>query len=343
VRQYLSGPRQADLPVFQQPWWLEIAKGDTDYREVKVQRDGEIVGSLGFVVVTNKFGNKLGFPPIWSHLGGPVVSQAPGIEERAEVFRQLIAQLPGNISFKFVCGSDSEDADFIRQAFQAARFKCSAETTYLQHPYDKGILERLCGESKRQVVSARRQLEVLDIGADEFIAFYGANLTAAGKQSYASLQSARSLIARGRKGDAPQMRVIAAKQKRRGAALDAAIAYAWDNKRYYLWMTTHRSSSREDGQEKPHLHAGKLLVLEGTEDARRRGLIFDVDGAATEGNQTLYRDRLKFPHAESRDVFIRDTRLHKIYKQLRLRLGAVWPGVLPVARPDKSHVRIRAC
>ena len=68
----------ADLTVFEQPWWIEIAKGDSDYRELHVSRNGVTVGSLAFILVTNKLGNKLGFPPIWCHLGGPVVSQDLG-------------------------------------------------------------------------------------------------------------------------------------------------------------------------------------------------------------------------------------------------------------------------
>ncbi len=85
--------------VFQQPWWMGIAKGDSDFCELQVRRNNVTVGSLAFILVTNKFGNKLGFPPVWSHLGGPVVSQDLGREERADVIRELIAQLPRNIIF----------------------------------------------------------------------------------------------------------------------------------------------------------------------------------------------------------------------------------------------------
>lgn len=314
------GISQADLPVFQQAWWIEIAKGDADFRELQVHRDGVLVGNLVYILVTNKLGNKLGFPPVWSHLGGPVVSQTLTREERAEVIRELVAQLPSNTSFKFVCSPSSSDADLIKQEFERAEFDCSTEATYLQYPNDKGILERLSGEAKRQIISAPKKLQVVDISADEFIAFYKVNLTAAGKQSYASLQSARDLIARGQEDNRQQVRVIAARQKIAGAPLDAAIAYAWDKQRYYLWMVTHRSSSDRDSEHKPHHHAGKLLILHGTEDARRRGLIFDADGATTEGNQTLYRNRLKFPHTEYRDVFSRDTKLYKLYKRLQPKL-----------------------
>jgi hypothetical protein len=308
----------SDLTVFQQPWWIEIAKGDSDYRELHVSRNGVTVGRLAFILVTNKLGNKLGFPPIWSHLGGPVVSQDLGREERADVIRELIAQLPGNTSFRFVCSSAASDADLTKLEFTKAGFEWSTEITYLQYPSDEGILERLSGESKRQVASAPKKLQVLDIGAEEFVAFYEANLRESGKKPYASLQSVRDLLLRGQRSDAPQTRIIAAKQRGKSAPLDAAIAYAWDNKRFYLWLVTHRPAS-DKSHDKPHPHAVKLLILVGTEVAGKMGLIFDADGASTEGNQILYRDRLKFPHAELRNVFIRDTKMYGLYKRFQTK------------------------
>lgn len=315
----------ADLMVFQQPWWIKIAKGDSDFCELQVRRNNVTVGKLAFILVTNKFGNKLGFPPVWSHLGGPVVSQNLDREERVNVIRELIAQLPRNISLRFVCSPATTDADLTKQEFARAGFECSTEITYLQYPSDAGILERLSGESRRQIASAPKKLQVLDIGADEFVSFYELNLAAAGKKSYASLKSARDLITRGQKGDTPQIRVIAAKQKREGAPLDAAIAYAWDNKRFYLWLMTHRFSS-DNSLDKPHPHAIKLLILAGTEAARKMGLIFDADGATTAGSRTLYRDRLKFPHTEFRDVFTRDTKMYGLYKRFQLKFRGLNGG-----------------
>jgi hypothetical protein len=308
----------ADLMVFQEPWWIGIAKGGSDFCELQVRRNNVTVGSLAFILVRNKFGNKLGFPPVWSHLGGPVVSQDLDREKRADAIRELVAQLPRNISLRFVCSPATSDADLTKQEFTRAGFEYSTEITYLQYPGDSGILERLSGKSRRQIISASKRLQIIDIGADEFVSFYEANLAAAGKKSYASLESARNLIKRGQKGDAPQIRVIAAKQKREGAPLDAAIAYAWDNKRFYLWLMTHRRLS-DNSPDKPHPNAIKLLIIAGTEAARKTGLIFDVDGATTTGSQTLYRDILKFPHAEFRSVFTRDTKMYGLYKRFQMK------------------------
>jgi hypothetical protein len=307
---------QPDLAVFQQPWWLEIAKRGEDYREVQVRQDGAVVGSLGFVVATNHIGNKLGFAPIWAHLGGPVLNPALSRIEKADVLRRLMAQLPRNISFKFVCNPNGGDADLMRQAFQRGGFEHRAETTYVQRAEDPNILSRLSKKHRGHLKRADRDLDVLQIDADAFIEFYGANLKAAGKESYASLTNARDLIAKGQECSAPQVRVFAARQKAGGSSFDAAIACAWDDKRYYLWMLTRRRLVDSDGR-KPHGDAVKLLIFRATQHARDLDLTFDVDGATTEGAKNLYDDILKFPLVESRDVFIRDTKLYRLYKQFQ--------------------------
>jgi hypothetical protein len=305
------------LPVFQQPWWFEIAARDEDRREFTVRHEGVVVGRLPFVVVTDRIGNRLGFPPIWSRLGGPTVSQELDRGEKGAVLRRLLAQLPRSISFKFVCSASGGDVDLKREAFLAEGFDHRVETTYVQLPQDPGILSRLNAKHRGHIRRADRDLEVVQIGADPFIEFYQANLKAAGKESYASMKNARDLIAMGQDRETPQVRAYAARRKSAGAPLDAAIACAWDDERYYLWMTTRRRASASDSVAKPHSDAIKFLVLAATEHAQSLNLVFDVDGATTEGARNLYRDILKFPRVESRDVFIRDTRIYSVYKRIR--------------------------
>jgi len=318
-----QGMRHAGLAVFQQPWWLEIARRGEDYRELHVHQDGIVAGSLGFVVATNHVGNRLGFPPIWSHLGGPVVDQALDRSERSGLIRRLVAQLPRNISFKFVCDPNASDADLISHAFREVGFEHRTETTYVQRAQDPDILSRLSSKHKGHLRRADRDLEVVQLDADRFIKFYRSNLEAAGKQSYASLENARDLIAIGQQDDAPRVRVFAARPRSAGSPWDAAIACAWDDQRYYLWMLTRRRllGGLSNG-DKPHGDAVKLLIFKATQHARSLNLAFDVDGATTEGAKNLYDDILKFPLVESRDVFIRDTGFYKLYKHLQPALRA---------------------
>jgi hypothetical protein len=315
------GERWSDLAVFQQPWWLEIATRGEDYRELQVSQGGAVVGTLGFVLVTNHVGNRLGFPPVWAHLGGPILDPDLGRSAKVDVLRRLVAQLPRNISFKFVCNPVGHDADLIRQAFRGVGFEHHAETTYVQHCSDRDIMSRLSAKRRGQLRRADRDLDVLEIDADRFIEFYRSNLKEAGKKSYASLTNAHDLIVKGQEGSAPQVRVLAARRKAENPPLDAAIACAWDDSRYYLWLLTRRLHMDANGR-KPHGDAVKLLIFRATEHARSLNLTFDVDGATTEGAKNLYDDILRFPLVESRDVFIRDTRMYSLYKRLKPRLRA---------------------
>jgi hypothetical protein len=321
LRQPTAGSSPPDLAVFQQPWWLEIAKRGEDYREFVVRKCGKIVGSLGFVVATNQIGNKLGFPPIWAHLGGPVLDQGLNRIERAEALRRLVVQFPRSISFKFVCNPGANDADLVRQAFQRAGFEHHTEMTYVQQSSHPDIMSRLSSRHRGHLRRAIRDLDVLQMDADEFIEFYQSNLKAAGKQSYASLENARDLIAKGLESDTQQVRVLGARPRLEGSTFDAAIACAWDDRRYYLWLLTRRRSVHSNDR-RPHGDAVKLLILRATQHSQELNLTFDVDGATTEGARNLYDDILKFPLVESRDVFIRDTKLFRLYKQLQSKSRA---------------------
>jgi len=311
-----KGINQSCLPVFQQSWWVGIARGVARYREAQVIEDGVIVGSLPYIVERRK--NRLGIPwgvsPHWSHLGGPVVSQALSNQGKANVLRQLIEQLPRKTSFSFICSPHTNDAGLIRQAFINAGFEHSKEITYSQTPESVGIMVRLNSKHRTHIKSAEKNLEVMEIGTAKFINFYEANLKAAGLKSYYPLSVASELIARGREGDPPQVRVIAARKRKEGSPYDAAIACAWDKERYYFWMSTRRRPS--DG-DKPHPDAIKLLIVKATHHAMSLGLTFDADGATTQGHENLYKEILKLQNTESRDVFDRTTKSARLFRKYR--------------------------
>src|SRR5271165_2252170 len=93
---------QSLLPVFQQDWWLGIARGKENYNEARVPKDGVIVGRLPYVIRRTKIGTRWGATPAWSHLGGPILSQSLSEGEKLDVLGRLIAQLPTNVSYGFV-------------------------------------------------------------------------------------------------------------------------------------------------------------------------------------------------------------------------------------------------
>jgi hypothetical protein len=311
----IEGIDQSSLPVYQQSWWVGIARGSARYIEAQVYKDGVLVGSLPYIERKNALGIRWCITPHWSHFGGPVVSQALSDAEKTNVLRQLIAQLPQKTRFIFnlICSSHANDADLIRQAFINAGFEYARQLTFLQSPKDAGVMSRLSIKHRSQIKSADKDLEVMEIDASEFISFYETNLKEAALKSWAPLNIAHDLIVKGREGDSSQVRVIAARKRKEGSPYDAAIACAWDKERYYLWMMTRRRLTGDNSHKKPHKDAMKILIIKATEHAQSLGLTFDVDGITTPGSYKLCKDILKFPNTEFRYIFNRASGLARVF------------------------------
>ena len=141
--------------------------------------------------------------------------------------------------------------------------------------------------------------------------FYRANLNAAGKKSYFCLEVAKDLMTIGISSDRPRARIIAASRKvpersSEQPVIDAAICVVWDNERCYYWLSTRRKDSHPD--------AIKLLIVTAMKHARRLGLVFDADGVNTPGTQRLFKTIFRIPIEETRHIFIRTSRLFKLYE-----------------------------
>jgi hypothetical protein len=316
----VKGIDQSMLSVFQQSWWLEIARGTEHYREARVLEDGVLVGSLPYVLRRTKLGIRWGACPDWSHIGGPVVCQSLSEGEKSDILDRLIGQLPENVSFGFTSGPDPSDTHLIRQAFTSAGFTHSTVPTYSQTPSQADVLGRVRRSERRRIESARRNLDVVEIDEDEFVGFYSANLAEAARAAGLPLDIAGALIAKGRVRNPPQIRVVAARGKQAGAPIDAAIACAWDKTRYYYWMSARRRHSTDSPGDKPHAGANKLLIVNAMAHAQSLGLIFDADGCGTPGAQKLYTEKLRIPNEEFRDIFVRETRFARWYRAQQDRL-----------------------
>jgi hypothetical protein len=319
-----------ELPVFQQRWWVEIDCGTAPLNEARVLEGNVVIGSLPYTVRRNKAGFKVGAMSTWTHISGPVLSQDLNEKRKAEVIRQLLTQLPRNISLHFVCRPSSTDAELIGKAFKAAGFEQDTQITYSQPDGAASILSHMNRKHAKHIISAGRRLEVIGIGAGEFIKFYEANLDEASKARYSYFDIAHDLIAEGTKRNPPQVRVIAARKRPERNnedsvvanlgedTLDAAVACAWDNERYYFWMRTHRPAG------KSHPDAIKLLVVEAMEHARSLGLIFDADGVITVGSDWFFGRILKFQNIETRYVYGRRTALARLVKNYPPLEIAAW-------------------
>jgi len=295
---------------------------------------GEVIGSLSYIEHFNKAGILFGGNLPWTTLGGPILAQNLSEDRKRQVLDQLLAQLPKRTSFIFVCSAHATDTDLIEQSFKRAGFALFKRVTYSRSPDDVEVLRLLKRKSRAHIKAADKNLTVIDISAEEFADFYAANLRDAGAASYSPLHVARDLIAEGisRK----QVRAIAAKKRIIGSLdnrpFDAAIACAWDEYRYYYWLSTSRQHSDGNAEAKANPDAIKVLILRAMSHAQEKGLIFEAD-CVKPGDHHLSGKILKLQKGESRNVFTRYTWLARSF--LRCRLMAT--KVLRLVRlSDKS-------
>jgi len=312
---------QSDLPIFSQDWWITIARGSSDYRELRIVDGDAVLGKLPFIV-SRHLGLFQGQDPHWSHLGGPIVDQRLSRKEQAEVLHQLLARFPRWYSGYFVCNPNISYADLVRNAFKDAGFKHSTETTYVRYPSDAPVATLRKSKHNGHIKRASQKLDCVDISATEFVRFFHGNLTARGKTSYAPIEIIARLTEEAvRRG---QARAIAAKPRDTGATVkhdesplyDAAIVYVWDHSHCYYWMSTYRPHFGTSPYPRPHPDAIKFLAMHAMQHAQEMNLIFDADGVTTPGSEILYRDMFGLRKEERRDVFQRTTALERFVRRV---------------------------
>jgi hypothetical protein len=325
-------------PLYQQRWWVDIARGKSEFRIAQVRKEGKVVGTLSYIHTQCAVSRLIplifsfGGSTHWTSLCQPDLDAALDEPQKREVLQELISKLPPRVSFKFVVGPDAKDRELIKDAFRVAGFEHTTQTTYSERPGDIDVNKRISAKHRYNLKRAKRDLEILGaqprdpaISAAAFMEFYEKNLPA-WEKSYAPLDVARALIEAGQKRG--QARVFVARKKRtfeHGANLswDAAITCVWDASRLYYWMSARRRESLNNTVERPHGDAIKLLVATAISYARSIGRVFDadgvpiVDGSPDKGKNDLYKKILKIPHEENRDVYSRPSRLYRSFIQLR--------------------------
>ena len=241
-------------------------------------------GELPFCIVRDERGIQRGGQPAWMYLRDLV---SPNSDAKGAITRQLLAQLPANVSFHFVFSPELMNTKIIRAAFKSAGFRLLDVDTYVcvRQPPGTDLINTFTGKSiKGTLRRANRALELFEMSAEEFFSFHQRNLENAGKTSYRDLATDCLMLKEGlRRGRA---RILAARRKQSPEQpgpfpIDAAVACLWDETdgAYKLWRMSHRSNENSPAATRPHPDAGKLLVLAVMEDATNRNLTLETDGS----------------------------------------------------------------
>lgn len=315
------GINQSNLPIFNQDWWIEIARGSMSYRELKVSKAEVIVGRLPYLLSKSRIGLSHVRDPLWSYFGGPVVDERLSRSEQAKVIRLLVKQLPRRASVSICCNANANYGDLVRDVFVSEGFQHTVQPNYVRFPTGSPVMGTRKSKHIKHLQRAAKKLDCVEIKAEEFVRFYKANLQARNKTSYWPLDIVKRLIEEG--SSRGTLRAIAARQKNAAneqgsvdleVPYDAAIVYVWDNFRCYYWLSTRRISDANSSHPKPHPDAIKMLAMKVLEHAQDMKLIFDADGVTTLGTENLYRNMFGLREREVCDIFNRTTVAERLYQ-----------------------------
>jgi Acetyltransferase (GNAT) domain len=271
----ISGAPLAErpIPVYMQRWLTAIAARSAKTSKVVVVENDRQVGSLTISLERNGLGMRQGYNLPWARVCGPIISEELSEEKRAQVTRQLIRQLPRNVSLFLTLAGEFDFRLFLSEGFRSA----SEDNYFISPDRLPALYASFSKMTKRHIKQAQRDLVVSTTTPETFIEIYATDLARRRRRPYAPLEIARDILTEGlRQG---QARIFTAKRRDTGE-IDAAVACLWDDARYYYWMTTRRLQA--SGQSKPHQGAVKLLLWSAIQDAAARGLTFDFDGAGND-------------------------------------------------------------
>jgi hypothetical protein len=316
-------------PIYLEDWWWNIASSGKQGR-VAVCEDGSEVGRLSYFAhprYSKGFRNLTeGVHAPWTRYCAPVIDHPACCTSPAregDIAYKLACQLPRGISYRLTCPHYTNSAVLL--AFKRAGFEIGIQKSYLldlRGAGDAKVAAQLDMSTRQRFRKAEKLLDVVEIEPSTFFRLYAHNLSAREKTSYEDLDVAESLATTCRTRGSGRIRITAAKGKNaenhNQLSYYAAIACLQDDIFSYYWLSTRTLYATD-----PAIRNGavKLLIVDAIAHASREGLIFDFDGAATDGSGELYRG---FRSAEvDRFVLTRETVSTRLIEAARPVLSAI--------------------
>jgi CelD/BcsL family acetyltransferase involved in cellulose biosynthesis len=275
------GPTHCANAVFQQPWWLDaLAPGRWD--EVTVQREGQTVARMPYVVRGRPRARMLTQPPLTQTLGpwlSPRSSDpADALTEELDLQAALAAALPAASMF----AQQFSPAVLTALPFQRAGYRLDLQYTYRLHELDDqdALWDGLRGRIRTHIRRARKQVEIRDdLGLDRFHAVWAKTFERQGLAVPQPLSTLERLDGACGAHDARAM-LFAVDESDRVHAVSYVV---WDaNVAHYLL-----------GGGDPELRgsgAGHLVIWESILQAREHAPVFDFEGSMLQGVERFFRD-----------------------------------------------------
>jgi hypothetical protein len=303
------GERALNRLLFHEPWWLAASSGGR-FREVTVERSGEVIGRLPFVM-SRRLGFRILRMPHFTHVLGPVVDEGRGkpesrLRQRIATIRELVGKLPPFDYFMQACAASPSDA----VAFQACGFMVRLQGNFQIDCRTslESILDNMNFKTRGHVRKAERDYMVRAVDdPNAFESFYLSNMERTGRRDPIIFDNFPALFAACCERDSGE--VLAAHTRSGEPA--AMVFLVWGGGVMYYLLATRLPDSASAG-------AANLLLWSAIKRAHERGLVLDLDGIIHAGQMRFF---MGFGgQMSSRLIVTRGQPLYHVAQYVRRRL-----------------------
>jgi hypothetical protein len=265
--------------LFHEPWWLAASSGGR-FREVTVERGGEVVGRFPFVM-SRRMGFRILRMPHFTHVLGPVVHEGKGkpesrLRQRIATIRELVEKLPPSDCFMQSCIGSPSDA----VAFQACGFLVRPQGNFQIdcRASLESILDNMNFKTRGHIRKAEKDYAISVVDDPKvFESFYLSNMERTGRGDSMIFDNFPALFTACCERESGE---VLAAHPRSGEA--AAMAFlVWGNGVMYYLLATRRPTPASAG-------AANLLLWSAIKQAHERGLILDFDGIIHTGQMRFF-------------------------------------------------------
>ena len=252
--------------IFQSAWWLEAAAG-VSLERAEVQWNGETVASLPFVRERRLGFTLLEMPPYTRTLGPilrlPVSKPAKRLRNMHRAIAELVAALPPHDRYQAMLGPDDGTA------FSLALSGCSLGQNFTFRMPAAWDFERhwteLDQKTRNLIRSAAKTLEVSqETGIEPLLSL---SRQEHGRNDRTDARTLRRIS----EAACVREQMLTLTARLEGKRVVASATLVWDDRVLYFWQSSRDLTVQRSG-------ANSLLVWEAMLLARRKGLIFDIDG-----------------------------------------------------------------
>ena len=273
---------KSTIPLFSQPWWLDITCGEENWGVSICKSDEEILGVMPYFwrkrlgmtileqpILTQKLGPTIFYP---SHL-----SYRKKLEFEKLVINTLILNLPDYHKFNQTC-------DHNLLSWLPFFWRGFSQTTQVSYVIDKSNCENgflnLFSQSKRREVKKASKFLVCnsDITPDQFYDFHKSMLSKKGSKISYPLSFLERLEIADKQRDSHDYICVVDED----LTVYCALLLVWDS------TTTYNLISVIDDQYKSS-GASSLAVAAAIEASGKRGTAFDFEGSMQEAVEFSFR------------------------------------------------------